>query len=330
MQLTIATRGSELALAQARLVAAELERQGALCRLEVITTRGDRNLTDPLPQIGGKGLFTREVDEAVLEGRADLAVHSLKDMPVEDEAGLLLAAVPERCSDRDVLVLNMELRGVPGWKQEVASALAKQNTPQEGVAATEGMLRLLAEQTVLVGCGSLRRQMQLQELVPGLLLQGVRGNIGTRLRKTEEGNWGGVVMAEAALQRLGMADALPYLVLPILPAAGQGALGIRARSTDEAVLRALAGLNHEASAQRALAERAFLRAVGGGCHIPAGVRTLQVRGRLFLQGVLYAGRESGFGAAVRAEAEAAAEHAAAAGERLGRELARRAGMAGEV
>ncbi len=329
MQLTIATRGSELALAQARSVAAALERGGCLCRLEIITTCGDRNLNDPLPNIGGKGLFTREVDEAVLDGRAQIAVHSLKDLPVEDEKGLILAAVPERGSDRDVLVLNMNLTGVAGWKQEVAAALAKQNTPQEGAASTASILRLLREKGATIGCGAPRRRVQLFEAVPELPVSGVRGNIATRLRRMEENNWGGVVMAEAALQRLGLADTLPYLVLAILPAAGQGALGLRARADDDAVRQVLTGISHPASFQRALAERSFLQAVGGGCHVPAGIRTLLVRERLFLQAVLYTGASEARCIPVRAEAEACAEGAAEAGRRLGGELAQRAGITEE-
>lgn len=320
MQLTLATRGSELALAQARAVALALGHHGCECELAVISTTGDRNLTDPLAQIGGKGLFTKEVDAAVLDHRARVAVHSLKDMPVEDEAGLTLAAVPERCSDRDVLVLNLALTGVPGWKQIISGALARQNTPQEHDQSLRTVLEALMQQQTPIGCGSPRRQAQMRELAPMLPLSPLRGNIATRLRKMQENNWGGVVMAEAALQRLELARTTPYLALPFLPAAGQGALGLRARSRDPETLAALRTINHEPSRQRALAERAFLQAIGGGCHIPAGIRTLIVRERMYLQAALYRPRTGGGHEIRQLEADAPATEAEAAGRRLGEEL----------
>lgn len=315
MQLVLATRGSELALAQAQSVAEALRQRGCVCKLEIISTHGDRNPDIPLPAIGGKGLFTKEVDEAILDGRADLAVHSFKDMPLVEEPGIVLAAVPERCSDRDVIVLNTEANGIAGWRQEIAAALVHQNTPEAHVCVLR-IINLLVNAGLAVGCGSPRRQAQLKELSGALDLQSLRGNIGTRLQKMAEHNWGGIVTAEAALQRMQLAQQTPYLSLPILPAAGQGALGLRARADQPEVLRLLQGLDHAPSRQRTAAERSFLRTMGGGCHTPAGVRSLILRERLFLQGVFFSSR----GYAIRAELEAHPVQAEAIGEQLAHQL----------
>ncbi len=234
MKLRIATRGSELALVQSRWVAAKLSEQGIASELVIIKTRGDVLLDKPLHELGGKGLFTKEVDRAVLDGRADLSVHSFKDMPVEDEPGLKLGAIPERESVRDVLVSN-------------------------------------ASGGTRVGCGSLRRKAQLIRLGLGYEFVDVRGNIHTRLEKMQRHNWAGLVVAEAALRRLGLDKSYKYEYLEILPAAGQGALGLRIRDNDPAVAAIVGALNSEATAIAATAEAEFLKRLGGGCHIPAGI-----------------------------------------------------------
>lgn len=236
MKIRIATRGSELALAQSRWVAGELEKLGAVTELRIIRTQGDILLDKPLHEIGGKGLFTKEVDRAVVSGEVDLSVHSLKDMPVEEEDGLVLGAIPERESCNDVLVLNKEGGGC-------------------------------------IGCGSLRRRAQLSYLREEYEFSDVRGNIHTRLQKMKENGWAGLVVAEAALRRLGLDKEYEYTVLNILPAAGQGALGLRVRAEDEELKSIVGRLNSAVAGVSAYAESQFLRTLGGGCHLPAGIRS---------------------------------------------------------
>ncbi len=236
MKIRIATRGSELALAQSRWVASELEKQGVTTELVIIRTQGDIQLDKPLHEIGGKGLFTKEVDRAVLQRQADVSVHSFKDMPVEDEPGLVLGAIPRRASSRDVLVRNENGNGV-------------------------------------IGCGSLRRRAQVVRLNLGYAFSEVRGNIHTRLAQMLDKGWSGLVVAEAALLRLGLADSYTYEVLDILPAAGQGALGLRIREGETDIAELIGGLNSAADATAAYAESRFLQALGGGCSLPAGIRS---------------------------------------------------------
>lgn len=236
MKIRIATRGSELALAQSRWVAGALQRLGAITELLIIRTQGDILLDKPLHEIGGKGLFTKEVDRAVLCGAADLSVHSLKDMPVEDEEGLILGAIPQRESCNDVLVLHNA-------------------------------------ESMKIGCGSLRRRAQLAYLGEEYEFTAVRGNIHTRLEKMRTQNWAGLVVAEAALRRLGLEREYKYKILDILPAAGQGALGLRIRADDSRLREIVGRLNSQMAYTAAYAESQFLRALGGGCHLPAGIRS---------------------------------------------------------
>lgn len=277
MQIRIATRGSELALAQARSVARLLEAQGCTCELVMVKTQGDLVLDRPLTGFAGKGIFTKEVDQAVGEGKADISVHSLKDMPAGDEDGLVLAAVPQRASDRDVLVLNQILLGSDKVQEIV----------QNGDFARLG--RML-DADMPIGCGSPRRQAQLAAILPGARVCGVRGNIFTRLRKMREHGWAGLVMAEAAIERLGLGLDLQYLSLPFLPAPGQGALGIRARSGDGALLALLEKLSDEEGYCRALAEREFILRFAGGCHIPVGLRSCVDAGELVLEAAEFSAR----------------------------------------
>src|SRR5664280_6796 len=192
--LVIASRGSQLALWQARWVAAQLSAAGHECRIEIIKTTGDKITSVPLAKVGTKGLFTKEIEEALLDGRADLAVHSLKDLPTELPEGLVLAAVPEREDPRDAVV-GRKLADLPlGAK---------------------------------VGTSSLRRAAQVRKLRPDLAVESVRGNLDTRLRKLDEGQYDAILLAAAGLKRLGWADRIAEL-LPVevmCPAVGQGALG---------------------------------------------------------------------------------------------------------
>ena len=235
----LGTRGSALAVAQSQLVADALAAvSGVPVELRIVSTRGDRDRSRPLAQLGGKGLFTAELEEGLRRGELDLAVHSLKDLPTDDPQGLVVACIPEREDPRDVLV---------------------------GPALDE----LPAGATV--GTGSLRRAAQMRALRPDLRIEDIRGNVGTRLAKRDEGHFDATILAAAGLNRLGItrADARPLSVDQMVPAVGQGALGVQCR-LDDARLRSLLGQVEHAESRRAVdAERAFLAAYGGGCNVPA-------------------------------------------------------------
>lgn len=243
--IVIGTRSSKLALWQADYVEAKLrERYPELPVVQKrMTTKGDRVLDAPLAKIGGKGLFTKELEQAMLAGEIDLAVHSLKDMPTELPEGLVLAAVTERFDPGDAVVS-------PRYR-----TLA--NLPQGAK----------------VGTSSLRRRAQLLAKRPDLEIVSLRGNVNTRLKKLEEENFDAIILAVAGLKRLGFHDRITE-VLPreiCLPAVGQGALAIEARADDEATLSLIAFLDDAATRTAARAERAFLARVEGGCQVPVGV-----------------------------------------------------------
>ncbi|MBI4442880.1 MAG: hydroxymethylbilane synthase [Acidobacteria bacterium] len=244
-ELILVSRGSPLALQQSNWVKAELERRvaGLLVKIVKVRTTGDRMRSQPLPQIGGKGLFTREIEEALLAGRAHLAVHSLKDLPTELPPELILAAVPQREDPRDALV------------------------SREG---REGKKLAELPRSARVGTSSIRRTAQLRRLRPDLVIEPLRGNLGTRLRKLREGNLDAIVLAAAGLRRMGFEDQITeyFEEETLCPAVGQGALGIEARAGDEAILRALAVLEDPAARLAVTAERALLAHLGGGCQIP--------------------------------------------------------------
>ena len=240
-QPVIATRESRLALWQAEHVRALLRERCALdAQLLGMTTRGDQILDRTLSKVGGKGLFVKELEAALEDGRADLAVHSLKDVPMDLPAGFVLAAVLEREDPRDAFV-----------SPRFAS-----------LAALPPGAR--------VGTSSLRRVVQLLALRPDLRIEPLRGNLDTRLRKLDEGHYDAIVLAAAGLTRLGLASRIVqrFASEQMLPAAGQGALAIEARRGDEALLRTLAGLNHAPTWLAAHAERAVSRALGGSCSMP--------------------------------------------------------------
>jgi len=236
--ITVGARGSRLGQIQARSVVAELT--GLYPDIELvitgITTRGDRQKSVPLTQMSGDGVFVKEVQEALIEGRIDLAVHSLKDLPVETPRELLLAAVTARLDPRDVLVT----RGVKLDELPVGS---------------------------VIGTGSPRRAAQLLAYRDDLKVKGIRGNIDTRLRKVSTGEVDGIIMAAAALIRLDWEDRITeYLPSEhFLPQAGQGALGIEVRADDQEMKDLVQSLNHELTWQSVVAERFFLEAMGGGC-----------------------------------------------------------------
>ncbi|HZI37650.1 MAG TPA: hydroxymethylbilane synthase [Acidimicrobiia bacterium] len=232
--LRIATRGSRLALWQAQRVAALL---GGDVELVIVSTTGDQRTDVPIWTIGGTGVFVKEVQQAVLEGRADLAVHSAKDLPSETAAGLVLAAVPERADPRDALV---------------GARLA--DIPAEG----------------RIGTGSVRRQAQLAALRPDLRFESIRGNIETRLSKADDLD--AVVVAMAALERLGLGDRATEVLEPsaMLPQIAQGALAVECRADDPDAAARLATIDDDAAHRAVDAERAFLRQLGGGCDLPCG------------------------------------------------------------
>jgi hydroxymethylbilane synthase len=237
-------------------VAGQLRQLGVVVEMVPITTSGDRQQEGPIEALGGQGVFTKELQRALLDARIDLAVHSLKDLPTDEVSGLCLAAVPERAAVADVLVSSRypSLEALP-------------------LAA-------------VVGTGSLRRRAQLLHARPDLTMKDVRGNVDTRLRKLERGDFDAVVLAEAGLARLGFAEritqVLPWSVL--LPAVGQGALGLEARIDDQPVRQVVGKLNHPESEAAVLAERAMLAALQGGCLAPIAAWGRVEAGQLTLSG----------------------------------------------
>lgn len=254
--LRIATRTSRLALWQAEYVASRLRENDPECEVELvhISTEGDRDQSEPLHRLGGLGVFTREVQRAVLDGRADLAVHSLKDLPTESVSGLTLAAVPVRASMFDVLVIP-----------ESSSKTEVDVSSDDPLAALQTGCH--------VATGSLRRRAQLRHHRPDLEMCDVRGNIETRLRKLDEGQFDAIVLAEAALNRLDLDHRIfSRLAPPILyPAVSQGALGIECRDNDEQTLQCLAVISDPKTFAAVTAERRLLAALRAGCHAPVGV-----------------------------------------------------------
>ncbi|OIP56616.1 MAG: hydroxymethylbilane synthase [Helicobacteraceae bacterium CG2_30_36_10] len=245
-KITIATRGSQLALWQSNYIKDILQEQnpGLEVELNVIVTTGDKIIDRPLAAIGGKGLFLKELEEAMLRGDAQIAVHSLKDVPTVMPEGLILVAITQREDSRDALLSE---------KYADINALPKGAT---------------------VGTSSLRRRMQIQMIRPDLVIKDLRGNVDTRIRKLKEGQYDAIILAAAGINRLGLLDAVEY-IYPIsldemIPSMGQGALGIEAVN-DEEVLAIVAGLEDEYSRIETTIERDFVDELEGGCHVPIGV-----------------------------------------------------------
>jgi hydroxymethylbilane synthase len=258
--ITLATRKSALALAQSRAFARSLEAANpGLTVLELqVTTTGDRVQDRLLSDIGGKGLFVKEIEEALLDGRADLAVHSLKDVPPELPAGLVIGCYPQREDPRDVLI------------------------SQSG----SGLLALAPGS--VVGTSSLRRRIQLEAARPDLSVTLLRGNVDTRLRKCREGQVDAILLARAGLVRLGLADQVTESLAPevMLPAVGQGALGIEHRAGDPQISALLEPLNHSETKIAVLTERAALRTVEGSCQTPVAAYAIREGGQMHVRGLL--------------------------------------------
>jgi hydroxymethylbilane synthase len=251
-RLVFATRPSALARWQTRWVMQALQRlqPGLICEERVITTDGDRILDKALPEIGGKGLFTQELEAELLAGRVDAAVHSLKDLPVDNSTGLSLACIPARAEARDALISNKyhSLGGLPAGAR--------------------------------VGTSSLRRAAQLLAARPDLTTASLRGNVDTRLDKALRGQYDAILLAGAGLTRLGL-EAYVTEWLPLermLPAPGQGALAVQCRADDRTTLELLAALEHSPTRKAVSAERGFLQGLGGGCAVPVAAYAEQIIG----------------------------------------------------
>ena len=240
----VGTRGSRLALAQTDLVVRSMRDRHPDLQFEVrvVRTEGDRRTDAPLSRIGGQGVFVKELEAALQSGEVDLAVHSLKDVPVELAPGLTLAAFPRRAN------------------------------PQDALVARDGATVAMLPAGARVGTGSARRAVQLRRARRDLMLVDIRGNVDTRIRKVDDGEVDAVVLAAAGLERLGLLERATEILLPevMLSAAGQGALGIETREHDTDMLERLAAIDHRETRLACQAERAFLRRLGGGCRLPFG------------------------------------------------------------
>lgn len=259
MKLIFATRPSALARWQTQWVINALKNiyRDLFCEEKIATTQGDKILDKPLPEIGGKGLFTQELESELLGGRVHCAVHSLKDLPVDNSAGLTIGCIPVRGEVRDVLIS--------------AKGYTLQSLPK----------------SASVGTSSLRRSAQLLALRPDLRTESLRGNVDTRVRKALEGQYDAIILAGAGLTRLGLEKHVTeWLSMDVmLPAPGQGALAVQCRADDQTTLNMLAALDDESSRKEVTAERAFLQALGGGCSLPVAAYAKMDR-RINLKGLV--------------------------------------------
>ena len=290
-ELRIATRSSPLALWQAEEVARQLKPIYPDLKVSLVKlkTRGDKLLDAPLAKVGGKGLFVKELEAGILEGKADIAVHSMKDVPVEFPDGLELALIMEREDPRDAFVSNQydSLATMPAG--------------------------------TLVGTSSLRRQTQIRERYPHLRIDWLRGNVNTRLRKLDDGEYDAIILACAGLIRLGFEQRITMPLEPeeCLPAIGQGAVGIEVRSDDIAVKELLAPLGHAETTSRIAAERALNEALNGGCQVPIAGYAVLNDGEIYLRGLV--GEPDG-SRILRAEASGKVEDAVSIGRALAEDL----------
>lgn len=295
LRIVIVTRESTLAMWQARSVKERLEQAhpGIVVELRGMTTEGDRKLDTSLAKIGGKGLFVKELEDALARGEADIAVHSMKDVPMALLPGHVIGATLERADPRDAFVSNRyrDLGALPAGAR--------------------------------VGTSSLRRESQLRALHPDLSIEPLRGNVPTRLRKLDEGQYDAILLAAAGLKRLGLADRITALLTTetSLPAAGQGAIGVECRGDRDDLLRLLAPLDHAVTALAVRAERAVARALAGSCNVPLAAYAQVSGGAMRLRG--FVGSPDGTRTA-RAMVEGPADEA----ERHGLALAQRLREAG--
>ena len=241
--IKIGTRASKLALWQSEFVAAELQKNFPALKIELvkIQTTGDKILDSPLSKIGGKGLFTKEIENALAENKIDLAVHSLKDVPNELPANFKIAAITKRAQPFDAFVSNKfsKIEDLPNG--------------------------------AIIGTSSLRRAAQILNLYPHLKIENLRGNVDTRLKKLDAGNFDAIILAAAGLERLGYGGRINQILTEIIPAAGQGALAVEIRKDDFEVAEIVKILNDEKTFAAAKLERDFLKVIGGSCQIPVGI-----------------------------------------------------------
>ena len=288
----IGSRGSDLALWQANYVRDTLRAlyPGLTVEIEIIHTMGDRILDTPLAILGGKGVFTKEVEEALLDRRVDIAVHSLKDLPTVNPPELVIGAVPKRANVEDVFMSK-------------DTSVRLMDLPDEATIAT----------------GSLRRKAQILSKRPDLQIVDIRGNVPTRIQKMLDSNWDGMILARAGVERLGLTQYLAHTISMewVLPAVGQGALGIQCRTDDKDVLDLLAPLNDAETLAAVTAERALLAALGGGCQVPIGAYAKVVGDALELTGVV-AGLDGK--SVIRGVHTGKARHSEAIGSELARTL----------
>ena len=294
--LRIATRKSQLALWQAEYVKAELQKRTPELAVELVrvVTQGDKILDVPLAKVGGKGLFVKEIEDALLRDEADIAVHSMKDVPAELPEGLHLPVICEREDPRDAWI------------------------------ATNGISLADLAGGSRVGTSSLRRQVQLQAVRPDLEILMLRGNVDTRLRKLDEGAYEAIILAAAGIKRLGWGERATALLSAeqMLPAVGQGAVGIECRTADAATNALIAPLRHQQTYERVVAERAMLAALEGGCQVPIGGHALFEGETLWLRGLVGDPED---GTLIRGEVRGPAAEAAALGVALAEQLLRDGG-----
>jgi len=290
-RLILGTRGSQLARTQSQQVADQLQQANpeVAVELKIIRTAGDIEQTKPLPEIGGKGLFTEALDKGLLEGSIDIAVHSMKDLPTDETPGLEIVSVPLREKPHDVLL------------------------------SREGKMFLELAAGARVGTGSLRRLAQLRYLRPDLEFRDIRGNVDTRIRKMREGEYEAIVLAAAGLRRLGMAERIDeqFETNRVLPAVGQGALAITGRVDDTQVRDIVERISDRSTVQAVVAERAMLQTLGGGCHVPIAAHAQASGEQVGIEGL---GAAPDGSKMIRDQMSGSAEEAELIGRRLGEKL----------
>lgn len=295
-RVVLGTRGSKLALRQSMMVKEMLESawEGLEVELSIIKTTGDKITDVPLARIGGKGLFVKEIEEALLAGSIDLAVHSMKDVPGDLPPGLVIGAVPKREDPRDVMV--------SGSFKSIASL------PEGAV----------------IGTSSLRRTVQIKRLRPDLRIEILRGNLDTRLKKVHDGLFDAVILAAAGIHRMGWQDVITEYLDPheFIPAVGQGALGIEIRENDTFMFELVSRIHDESTAVAVQAERSFLRELEGGCQVPIGCHCFIENGAIRLVGMIASLDAT---VMIRDELTGSPDEAESLGKRLARELRKRGG-----
>ncbi len=292
-KIVIGTRGSKLALWQAEWIKSELQKRNPGLEIEFnkIKTTGDKILDVPLAKVGGKGLFVKEIEEALLRNEADIAVHSMKDVPTDFPGGLHLAVICKREDPRDAFIAPVQ------------SSKFKVQSFKE------------LPQGACVGTSSLRRSCQLLSIRPDLKIEQLRGNLDTRLRKLDEGQFDAIILAAAGVKRLGWTARITETLSPetSLPAIGQGAVGIECRTSDEFINRLIAPLNHPETSVCVRAERALLKKLEGGCQVPVAAYARLVNGKLIIEGLV--GSVSG-DRIIKDRLEGSPEHAELLGVKL--------------